>query len=689
MNFIFFTQNNYLPLHLKFKKKILSIMKNILLFAFVLGLLIETHAQSRMYIGNAGTVYVSPNTLLYSKGGIKAVSDGTLKSQGNVKLDDKLENEGDGSNIVFDYEIGKGEDSAYGQLQISDGTTGSNNKITMVTNALEAQGSSEKFPVIAFPFTTGTDLVSALENSSLTKVLKGYIEAKDVSKVYTNQAYNDYRYFNYAWYLDNDGHKIINAEKELLQPYLSYTLNLQNNKSHQAFSGIDKKNFKISGVPFYKNISVDLKPSLADIDFTTDAGKKSVYYIKTPYANLAHRYVDATSDFIDATSDNTWGHNLYELGNPYTQNIDLFKVLTASGLTPTMVKGIAIRGSSNLGNPVKDQLYENYISNYNKITCTSGASFSLSTCTSTNRFSLIRPFGIFDLKLNPSAFTGGVRSIKFDDSSKTFAYTGLGVYDEKDKTVGTQDRSSRQADSKAIEELTLSLKEGYITKARVALSANPWANTEVDKQLDAIAGDGRINGESKDIPLYLLNEKDNVGDSKLSINGFNMSTYRGKSLKIVLSTVPGQSYTLAGSVRIAEESNLPYTHFFIEDKQQNKIIRIGSDFSYSFSASENDSNRFVAYYAKVPVDVDQKQVEEVKSLIDIARNSEGESVIVFKGQTGKAKIYVYNILGQLIFSDKDVDTSANYSLHRLPQGGVYLVKVINSEGKVINKKIIK
>ena len=393
------------------------------------------------------------------------MADFTL--EGNVKLDNKLENEGDGSNIVFDYKAG-GKDNAYGQLQISNVTTGTMGKITMMTNALEVQGSNEKFPVIAFPFTKGTDLVSALENSSINN-LQGNIEAKDLTKVYTLSAFNDYRYFNYAWYSDNNGHKIINAKKELLQPYLSYTLNLQNNKSHQAFSGIDKKNFKISGVPFYENISVDLKPSLSNIDFTTDDGKKSVYYINTPYASLPQKHIDTISDFIDGVNDNTYGHNLYEFGNPYTQNIDLFKLLAASGLNPAMVRGIAIIGPLNHGKALNDQLYENYISDYNVITCaSSSSSFSSSSCTGTNGVSLIiRPFGIFDMKLNNLAFINNKRTITFDERSKTFDYPRFGVYDEKAKKVDTQDRSPRQANSKAIEELTLSLKEGDITKARV------------------------------------------------------------------------------------------------------------------------------------------------------------------------------------------------------------------------------
>ena len=76
--------------------------------------------------------------------------------------------------------------------------------------------------------------------------------------------------------------------------------------------------------------------------------------------------------------------------------------------------------------------------------------------------------------------------------------------------------------------------------------------------------------------------------------------------------------------------------------------------------------------------------------MDVAKDASGTDFVVFKGLTGKAKVYVYNVLGQLVYSDENVSIDQNYSLAKLPStAGVYVVKVITDAGKTVTKKIVK
>ncbi|MFV0530725.1 MAG: T9SS sorting signal type C domain-containing protein [Flavobacteriales bacterium] len=655
-------------------------MKKVLLPVLILST-VAISAQSGIYVASGGNVHVQPQTLVYSKGGLNVgVADGKVVSDGHIKLDGEFKNAGDGTNVTFVY-TDANKNIAYGQLQIAEGVT-STGKATFMTHALASQ-KDLIMPGIAFPF-VDTDLVEALKNSSFGTKASGIGTTS--------------RYTNYAWWFNNDDY---NVEAPAAKPSglqaKAFSLNLQYGGFSPKVTNDNLERFKIAGVPFSGTISETIKPSLTqytDLDESWETSK---------YGEL---YKDLVSDFASNLTDADWGHNIYAFGNPYTENIDIYTLLNQSSITPSLVKAFAVPVGTSGSAANSGIVNMNVIGKYIKFTCANTTDpFSSSTCTG-NQFNVIRPFYMFNLKLN--SFTGE-KTLKFDDRIKTFSYTNLIVPESYTGTDGTQNTSRMAPKSasysksssvnyvsssqQAIEELKLTLTANGSKKGEVFLAANPWATEEADTDVDIVSW--LETATSLVDKMYLVEENAdasvNLSGKRLDINGFNKTSYVGKPLPVVVFTTTGNQYSIKGNVRIADDNNLNNSNYYLEDKRTKKIVRVGSDFDYGFTASSDDTGRFIVYYGKAPVDVDNEVVEEITNrVIDVAKDASGESYVVFKGMTGKAKIIVYNVLGQLVYTDNNVSTNTNYSLHKLPNNsGVYIVKVIDEKGNTTSKKIIK
>ncbi len=697
--------------------KIISGMKKILLSVSVLGAALA-NAQTGITVAAGGSVHVQPRTMLYSEGTLSVSEDGNVVSDGHVHLIEGFTNDKeDGSNVRFLYTDGNaGPDSAYGQLIIDKNAT-IDGKISMETAVLKQQkGAGVE---IAFPFASSGESIIDVINSATKSDGTGF--GNNIQDI------GDYQH-RAVYYQKNKTHEVEIQDEVLKSPETLYSLFMDGSVGYGADfvvvsdgSGGDSRDVVFSGTPNVADINVqatDQQRLGMDESLILD-NYEGLAWDKHLRNSHNHYYFTYLEDFVDNLSDGSWGHNIYGYGNPYTSNMDVTQLLDQSGIDVSDVRGIAIHGEESTDNT------NNHASSSGKFyvsTCNESAVglVDINNCagdlidtTVTNDLGhyVLRPFGTFWIKFKDGK---SAHTMNYTQDVQTFGYGGLmqpkgdpfgSISDGNNSNPCLEDdscdetvlsRSSKinktKSDTNALEVLRLGVFEGDEKLDHVFIAANPIANNEFDEALDATKQSTAI--------LSVLNEDLEDVNKHLHINGFNKTSYIGKPIKLSLNTKEsGKEYTIKGAVRIGGDFNLDNQNFLLEDKRSKKIVRIGSDFEYKYKSGDNDSDRFIVYYKEVPVDIDEV-IDEViiddvivdgrKSSIEVASDTSGEYNIVFNQVMGKAKLYVYNVLGQLVYTDENVDTNHNYTLNKLPKNsGVYIVKIIDENGNVTSRKIVK
>ncbi|APD07399.1 hypothetical protein UJ101_01892 [Flavobacteriaceae bacterium UJ101] len=687
-------------------------MKKILLSVSVLGAVVAS-AQSGISVAAGGSVHVQPNTLVYSQGGLDVATTGTVVSDGHVQLETKYTNaKADGSNVQFMYTDttsgnAAGENTAYGQLIIKDNASSVTGKVFMETPIIKKQ--SGVGVEISFPFKAGGSLLDVVNSASSAS----YNASTGVTTLTSlGNSIADAGSYNTRpiYYQKNNTHEVEPEGATLRSPETLYSIFMTQAGYSTAFTNIstsgnasDQIDVVFSGIPYTGAFDVSQVAQVLGSDGTTTF--ESVSDLATSKArknSRGHYYYTYLEDFVDAATASTWGHNIYGYGNPYTSNISLTQLFADSNIDAADIAGLAIHGSE------ADDDFEGGAGStsgkFYRATCSGsdGDAVDSNKCAGdlvrgTNF--ILRPFGSVWVKYRTGK---SVHTLKFSDNIKTFGYTGLILSqgtlvgnasgdNTSARVANSESSSARRASARtasasnvnSLEVLRLGINQNDKQLDNVFIAANPWAEKELDDKLDA-------HKEATEM-LTVVNEDLTSEDKNLHINGISMDEYVGKPINLAVNTNAGSQYSFKGDVRIASTTNLDNTNFFFEDKQAKKIVRVGSDFDYSYIASNNDDNRFTVYYKETPVDVDEEVVDEVTGgEMNVAKDASGETYVVFKGMTGKAKVMVYNVLGQLVYADEDVSTNANYSLSKLPENsGVYIVKVIDDKGKVISKKIVK
>ncbi len=692
-------------------------MKKILLSASILGVVL-VNAQSGIHVASGGNVHVQPNTLVYSQGGLNvAAQNGTVVSDGHIQLDGAFTNSGNGTNVKFLYtDAGAGENTAYGQLIIDDADATNNatsGKIFMETPVIKNQ---EGIGVeIAFPFKEGEsilDVVNSANSVSIVDILG--VPTPAFTSLGNNIGVSSNYYKNPIYYQKNLTHEVEPEGANLREPGTLYTLYTTQEGYDDTVLGTvtNRTDVEFSGIPYTGAFTISQAAQVLGSDGTTKFETVTDFATNRERRNSRrHHYYTYLEDFIVEASEPTWGHNIYGYGNPYTSNISLTQLFKDSSITTDDIEGIAILGTeadSGFSGGAGSTSGKFYVA-----TCDGGAStddgtkdINTNNCvgdfvTAGSDF-ILRPFGTFWIKFVSNSSVGNeVKTLQFSDNIKTFGYTGLivpgtskvGYASDKNTSTGssrvvsgsekTSARTASENNPTSLEVLRLALGQEDEQIDNVFIAANPWAKEEFDNKLDAY--------KENTASLAVLNEDVTAENKTLHINGINMNDYVGKPINLAVNTKAGNQYSFKADVRIGGATNLDNTNFFLEDKQAKRIVRVGSDFNYSYLASDNDDNRFTVYYKETPVDIDEEVVDEVTGgEMNVAKDASGETYVVFKGMTGKAKVMVYNILGQLVYTDENVSTNANYSLNKLPKNsGVYIVKVMDDKGNVISKKIVK
>lgn len=206
--------------------------------------------------------------------------------------------------------------------------------------------------------------------------------------------------------------------------------------------------------------------------------------------------------------------------------------------------------------------------------------------------------------------------------------------------------------------------------------------------------------------IYTIPESPNGGkqpgheDTKLYINVINTDNASRIAVPVginVLKEDRGKQFTFKSDLRLnmnalkKGQTNFdnPNARFYFHDKDLNVIKEINSNFSYSVTINESTNDRFEIFW-KEPGTLGNEDITTLNSLTTIYKTG-NEYKIHFDQNWSKAEVNIFNVLGQLISTEKNITTQNDYLLPiHTTSSSLYVIVVTNPiTGEKITKKIVK
>ncbi|WP_303848666.1 T9SS type A sorting domain-containing protein [Apibacter mensalis] len=206
--------------------------------------------------------------------------------------------------------------------------------------------------------------------------------------------------------------------------------------------------------------------------------------------------------------------------------------------------------------------------------------------------------------------------------------------------------------------------------------------------------------------IYTIPESPNGGklpgheNTKLYINVINTDNASRIAVPVginVLKEDRGKQFTFKSDLRLnmnalkKGQTNFdnPNARFYFHDKDLNVIKEIDSNFSYSVTINESTNDRFEIFW-KEPGTLGNEDINTLNSLTTIYKTG-NEYKIHFDQNWSKAEVNIFNVLGQLISTEKNITTQNDYLLPiHTTSSSLYVIVVTNSiTGEKITKKIVK
>ena len=164
----------------------------------------------------------------------------------------------------------------------------------------------------------------------------------------------------------------------------------------------------------------------------------------------------------------------------------------------------------------------------------------------------------------------------------------------------------------------------------------------------------------------------------------NATDYVALPIQLAIQAPQGGTFTLKAehTTALLESGN----KFYFEDTETEEIFEINEDFAYTFSVTQSDSNRFRMYWNGIP---EQLSVKDMNLIAESVVYKDADLFKVrFAEDWNRADVYVYNLMGQLVHSAKQVNTSSDYVLPLRGQAAAYIIKAVGDNGNVMTQKII-
>lgn len=405
---------------------------------------------------------------------------------------------------------------------------------------------------------------------------------------------------------------------------------------------------------------------------------------------------------INSTSF-TYGKNVYRFGNPYTSNLDLsafdgpnawLKILNGTERT---IKGAT--DARQIQNFNISKRTETFDINWNKQGSTNTGTYYIAQFdgvqwTGNAQALLIRPLETFNLnfsRINPTEL-GNTRIVNvrvdFNDVHKTFSYAPSAPGSATTAKMASLTSAARTNS-------TDSYSRPFYQSEIVLVKDNVIQSTPAYLVGSELPTESSTTSQSNDaVYVYGITGTEINRSSKKTFTSFNVNEYVGKPMGIGFNNLSvGSTYSLnfnlyEGSI-FSSPNSLTGERFYLYDTVTKKAMEITADKSYEFIADANSNTRFEVYWRNLPNadNVLNTETAVAKSSTFIYKD-QNERKLRFSDVAAKANVEIYDMSGKMVSSLNNVSTSSDLLLQQLPVGGLYIVKVIYSNGEVVTLKTI-
>ncbi len=222
----------------------------------------------------------------------------------------------------------------------------------------------------------------------------------------------------------------------------------------------------------------------------------------------------------------------------------------------------------------------------------------------------------------------------------------------------------KSGESTALELAVTNSVNAYTDKTY--LQSNPEATAEFDSQFDAY----KLDGETEAPELYTM-----TGETRLSINSMPAPA-ESLSIPLYLKSGVEGSFTLTASGLETIGGNV-----ILNDLTSGTLTDLSLNPSYTFQAApDDDLHRFNLLFSPVGV------VET--PLLNTGIYSYGKTIFVHQQLAQEGRLSVVNLTGQTMFTQNLGGAGLLSFETRLP-AGVYIVRIVSSEGTLSGKVVIR
>ena len=688
-------------------------MKKNLLTLTVLGAFLSANGQILSYLDSNANVYVGKNALVYNGGGMKIKNNAQVLNYGNVMIVgsntdvfktvdasnvDKTETNGGGNfinklNDPANYASVNSPSSpsiyTYGQLYISGLIQ---NNVTAIVDQEYRAVKHGAYQQISLPFFNKT--FSTLSGTT------------EFNKLFTNTRWsqneilkwnNRYARFDF----------VDNATKTL-------TANGANDKSTGYYilgsNGLDAANpatqlggtqtaFTIKGIPYAEENVTDAT--------IADAGKDINYGVNGASVNMYNeRYNSYLQDGLHiASGGSAWdaadangrgfGKNLYQYGNPFLTNLDLSRIghtesaTTGDGNDLSNIYGIRFETSGVQYTPNKGGGSTSYkFVVFAPQPGNSGGSQigTPSTPVGDVDYLVVRPMSTFVIKMkdNTVSSTLNFKTLRRFNYLPRLASTNYSV---------TAARSAASKVTNTVKQLgviALDANGNELGRTYYVVYAN--ATTGYSNSVNSqVAASNNVIGTFEEAPIggYDYNQTSKYW---LYINEANENDFKGKNIKLVnySSNIKSYRFEIRENAELVSDGTHTLsagTGFYVRDAINNgQVIEAKQGGVVPATSTEFD-----LYYGLPTNGTLGTSDTKVPSRTKIVYSEDSKKYIVkFDSNWNNADIYVHDMSGKLIFSNKNVKTSSDYTINLDTKvNNTFIINVVSELGEKVTSKIIK
>lgn len=655
--------------------KIYRHMKANYLASILLALFTNIILAQTLYVTGTVNMGVHTNTLLYCGSGMELTSaNANVFVRGGIRVNSgnlSITNNSGNNNFLLRYD----SDAVYGKLDISTAIPPAN--VTGQVALEKMIPNHGQFVQQSFPFVNYTTANFASDNGV------AYVATATPALCNTPASHHMYYWSNteLRWIPVMNGDTIEPTRYHLVSNDLS-TLN-------GTYKGT-KETFRQR--PAHIAYSVTF-PNQSSVNFGPTGNFRPCNSFSAP------RYFTFISDrtyplpmSLSYWSDPNYAKNLYQLGNPFTTNLDLSYIGINESGTPN--DGLVI--------PNLRGIYYNFGSGATALNSPNGGVVRyLQANNVTNQFDsgdldwlVIPPMQPFFIK--QTSYTGSI--FTFTDGLKTFRQNSKATLYGSGGPSGTYQTYSSGDTYQVTLRLVDSNGEELLNRTHVAVSDN-YINGVQPPATSTDISNGWIDNH---YGFYGLQELPVTGgidltqlNNKLYINTFNPSLY-AKPIPLGFKTDPnnpGQTYRLKALLfetgKLVSNFQDPSVKFYFHDKLTNQYILIDDSFDYTFTQSTDTDTRFELFYGDTSLSVGLPS----ENLTTLIYENSGEYYVRFKSDWTKASIFVYTAVGQLVYSKENInllDNSTDFLLPLNSQKAItYLIKIIGPNGEEVTEKIVR